>query len=473
MATDEKEIIEITNYLYDEAKAGTLIEGDIDLLDTELREYFRVREELPKAAKAKLLELHDVLLKQHNSRLLEHYPELKHYLENTLDASYSEHHTEETIPSIDLSQNDKVVFLLGAGASAASGIPLVTGLLDELVKQARRTQDDEFNLLMKHCQKEEKIDIEDLLTAVYLSEFAVSEPNTLGLLHYFLFSDDSEVTSKEGLANDPPETDATSVNFIRDTIQTLFGSIASEMIPKDPNETHKEIKRFINDHKDVSIITTNYDYCMDEELFGEVEVDTTLNEVTTGEHEVSVELYKMHGSINWTYCDTCQSIDGVHPEDVKAKFEPDSGTLDYPVIGICPVCKGQRRPLLVPPTSFKFVQFPPLIDIREGAKRRLENADYIIPVGYSFSDADAYIYKLVWGAIRKNDAKMLIVDPKAKNEVAAELRSRFKARLDGFDGNRVVPINGKSEDVMSDLVNEMLDYDVRDGETSDQEKSAS
>lgn len=371
---------------------------------------------------------------------------------------------ENTVPELSTEHGDNVVFLLGAGASAASDIPLVRELLEKLVEQARRTQDEGLNELMEYCSNEDSINIEDLLTAVYLSEFAVSEPSTLDLLQRFLFNDGGSPFASSGIPSDQVETDVTSVNFIQDTLQTLFGSIASEMIPKDPNETHTEIREFVKSHENVSIITTNYDYCMDEKLLGDVNVNTGLDLIDSDdEAEESVDLYKLHGSINWTYCDTCQSIDGVKPEAVKEKFDSDSGTLDYPVIGICPVCKGQRRPLLVPPTSFKFVQFPPLIDIRKGAMDKLNDADYIIPVGYSFSDADAYVYKLVWGAMRRSDdTNMIVVDPSAEDVdgVATELRDRFEAQVEGFDGEeRIKSVVGRSEKVMEDLVKELLDYE--------------
>jgi NAD-dependent SIR2 family protein deacetylase len=197
---------------------------------------------------------------------------------------------------------------------------------------------------------------------------------------------------------------------------------------------------------------------MDEKLIGEVNVDTKLGQSKSQENGDSVDLFKLHGSINWTYCDNCQSVESVPPQRVKEKFESEEPTMDYPVIGICPICTGQRRPMLVPPTSFKFVQYPPLIDIRQGAKERLVESDYIVPVGYSFSDPDAYIYKLVSESMRvNNDAKMVIVDRNAKSLVR-ELQGRFDAQLSNFDTERVVAAQGESEEIMGDVADEILDY---------------
>jgi hypothetical protein len=57
---------------------------------------------------------------------------------------------------------------------------------------------------------------------------------------------------------------------------------------------------------------------------------------------------------------------------------------------------------------------------------------------------------------------MVVVDPSANQPdgVATELRERFEAQLDEFDGEeRVKALAGYSEKVMGDLVEELLDYE--------------
>jgi NAD-dependent SIR2 family protein deacetylase len=444
---------------------GVPIPGsDIDKLASRVDKYYETGQLSPNAA-YELTELVDLLKKKdadfsHNSlKYLETLAVQAINAQNEGKEMVEELNPESELPELNISSNDNITFLLGAGASEASGIPLVSDLLEEMVDQAKRTEDEKFTMLMKHCMDDPDIDVEDLLTAVYLSEFAVSEPSTLKLLNSFLFSEGDGFLSESIIMDDTPDTDPSSVNFIQDTIQTLFGSIASEMIPKNPNSTHEQIHRIVEDHENVSIITTNYDYCMDEQLLGEVNLDTKIDNTASNRDEKTVELFKLHGSINWTHCDNCQSVDSVPPEKVKEKFGSDSSTMDYPVIGICPICTGQRRPMLVPPTSFKFVQYPPLIDIRKGAKERLEQSDYIVPVGYSFSDPDAYIYKLVSEAMRLNDdTKMVIIDRNA-DELVEDLQSRFGAQLSEFDTGRVRGALGDSEKIMEDVADEMLNYE--------------
>lgn len=375
---------------------------------------------------------------------------------------------EFSIPDLDIHENDEIIFLLGAGASYASDIPTVEGLLTELLEQAKRFRRDDLESVIRYCEAQEDINIEDLLTAAYLANFAVSDRYVVELLNQFLFG------KGDALNGDTPSADATSVNFIQDTLQTLFGLLTSTMIPKDPNPTHEAVRRFVENHDNTSIITTNYDYCMDEELLkNDIGLESTIDDSDLEDHDESVDLIKMHGSISWSYCDSCQSVGNYDPQDIKQFYETDR--MSYPVIGICPVCNGQRRPLLVPPISFKFLMFPPLIDIWYSARQALEEADYIVAVGYSFSDSDAYISKLISKAMtEQEDTTLLVANP--SSEVTRNLEKRFKTDLDSFDEDRIRGIHGKSEECIPDLVNEMLGVEESDDqqaeESGDEEAAA-
>jgi len=190
-----------------------------------------------------------------------------------------------------------------------------------------------------------------------------------------------------------PDIDVSSIGFLQDTLQTLFGLLTSTMISASPNQTHEAIVDFIKKHKKTSIITTNYDGCMDEAL---LKAKIPIKGTISGENEDNpnaVQLIKMHGSINWAYCDSCQDVQEFDLLELKRIYEQDK--LSYPVIGICKKCGGLRRPLLIPPLSFKFLMFPHLIDIWSSACQSIEEADYLIIVGYSFSEADIYITKII------------------------------------------------------------------------------
>jgi len=367
--------------------------------------------------------------------------------------------TEDEIWTTKIKANTKITFLLGAGASAPSEIPTVDKLLPELWKRAKKIGREDLDRLAEWCNEREINNIEDLLTAAYISNFAARNPNIISLLDYFIFSGSKK--EEEYIEQLPrplrsAEIDVSSINFLQDTLQTLFGLLTSTMISANPNSAHQAIVDFIKNRKckNTSIITTNYDGCMDEAMLkGKIPFKGTIS----GENENNpdaVPLIKMHGSINWAYCDSCQDVKEFNLLEVKKNYEEDK--ISYPVIGICKKCGGLRRPLLVPPLSFKFLMFPNLIDIWNSARQSIEEADYLIIVGYSFSEADTYITKIISRSMAiKPSQKMIIVN--INNRLVETLRGRFSTYIDGFDEKRILKVGEDCKKILPKILKSMLD----------------
>ena len=367
---------------------------------------------------------------------------------------------DKEVWKIKIDDDTKITFLLGAGASAPSGIPTVDKLLSELWKRAKKIGREDLDRLAQWCNDRGITNIEDLLTSAYISNFSARNPNITALLDYFIFSGGRELSEEEEYIfrrrriTRTAEIDVSSISFLQDTLQTLFGLLTSTMISASPNPTHEAIVDFIKEHPNTSIITTNYDGCMDEALLKE---KLPLKGTIRGENEdnpEAVRLIKMHGSINWTYCESCQDVREFDLLELKEIYDIDK--LSYPVLGICKKCGGLRRPLLVPPLSFKFLMFPNLIDIWNSARQSIEEADYLIVVGYSFSEADTYITKIISRSMTmKNTQKMIIVDPDYK--LAPTLRDRFSAHIDGFNEKRILKACGNAEEILPEILNSILD----------------
>ena len=168
----------------------------------------------------------------------------------------------------------------------------------------------------------------------------------------------------------------------------------------------------------------------------------------------------MHGSMNWTYCDSCQEVREFELLQLKEGFKNDS--LSYAVIGICKTCGGQRRPLLVPPLAFKFIIFPNLIGIWNSARRIIEAADWLLVIGYSFSEADTYLSKIVSRSLTsKASQKMIVCDP--DSQLVPALRKRFSAHIDGFDERRVLRAAGRCEDILPNILDGLVARASGDG----------
>jgi NAD-dependent SIR2 family protein deacetylase len=234
--------------------------------------------------------------------------------------------------------------------------------------------------------------------------------------------------------------DVSSVAFLQDTLQVLFGLLASTMLPARPNDCHKAIVEYATNGRGAAIVTTNYDYLIDMALEdGKRPLDYRIAFANVPEVEEDGAarelLIKLHGSLNWYYCETCQEVQRVDISQMIDQYVRDASP--YPVIGICKQCGGQRRGLLVPPLAMKFDLAPSLTPLQQEAQQAFEQADIIVVVGYSFAEADIYISRMLSKSMQtKLEQKLVVVDPDTR--IVSRLRRKFKTSIPGFDTARVV-----------------------------------
>jgi len=359
----------------------------------------------------------------------------------------------------------KISFVLGAGASkpAPSDIPTVRELLPQLLERARRLDREDVTKLADFCEQLHIHNIEDLLTAAQLATFCSRNTTVLRLMDYLLYRRDSEEGEQEDypFAHGPRRAypthaiskavaDVASVAFLQDTLQILFGLLASTMLPAEPNAAHESIAEYANTHSGASIVTTNYDCCMDMALEDVNQPFSYCIEFGNTHHGKAArarptQLIKLHGSLNWYYCETCQEVHLVSLKTILRQYAKD--TVPYPVIGICKSCRGQRRCLLVPPLAMKFDMAPPLTPLIEEAKKSFDSADLIVVVGFSFAEADVYISRMLSKSMQTNaKQKLLVVDPEV--EVVARVRRKFKASIPDFDEDRIMPMYGDCAELL-------------------------
>ncbi len=361
---------------------------------------------------------------------------------------------DKTIANVDPSK-ERITFLLGAGASKPepSLIPTVKELLPQLLERARRLDREDVTRLADYCDERKIDNIEDLLTAAQIASFCSRTPTVLRLMNYLLYRRDAEETTSEFIYFEEspsytrPRTrrveaaaDVSSVAFLQDTLQVLFGLLASAMLPARPNECHKAMVAYTSAHTNSAIVTTNYDCLIDMALEeGSQPLDYRMKFGNIEESGIDasgqVSLVKLHGSLNWYYCETCQEVQRVDIKSMIGQYVADSSP--YPVIGICKTCGGQRRGLLVPPLAMKFDAAPPLTPLQKEAQFAFEQADAIVVVGYSFAEADVYISRMLSKSMQtKPRQKLLIVDPDAR--IASRVRRKFKASIPGFETSRII-----------------------------------
>ncbi len=241
------------------------------------------------------------------------------------------------------------------------------------------------------------------------------------------------------------------------------------MLPASPNAAHEAIGRYMKGHPGASVITTNYDCCMDLAL-GEVSKDfsyqvdfANVEDASTEAERGRTRLIKLHGSLNWFYCETCQEVQMIDIGPMVKNFLEDRAP--YPVIGICKDCGGQRRGLLVPPLAMKFDLAPPLAPLVTHAKEAFEQAELIVVVGFSFADADVYISRMLSKSMQlASSQRLVVVDP--EQSVIERVRRKFKASIPNFDTARILKMSGDC----SVMLPNFLDGELFDGAKEAREK---
>ena len=134
-------------------------------------------------------------------------------------------------------------------------------------------------------------------------------------------------------------------------------------------------------------------------------------------------LLKLHGSVNWLFCQTCKRLElgatestrflsifqKVAGPDLRSSFTADGAP--------CPVCQQQLLPLLIAPSHLKDYRNPHLSQVWYEAQRLLRQADRVIFVGYSLPDDDVEVIYLVKRGLAHitNPKQITVIEYCAKN----------------------------------------------------------
>jgi len=145
----------------------------------------------------------------------------------------------------------------------------------------------------------------------------------------------------------------------------------------------------------------------------------------------AVRLFKLHGSLNWLYCSTCNSL--TLTPGMKGAIRLIERTRED--IAKCQVCNTFMSPVIVPPTFYKDMSRVFLSLVWNKAENALREVDHIIFCGYSFPDADIHIKYLLKRVQTNRPAdqplRFTVINSHAgkKPEQAEEEEERFKRFL--------------------------------------------
>ncbi|WP_407282369.1 SIR2 family protein [Methanolobus sp. WCC1] len=315
---------------------------------------------------------------------------------------------------------EKVVFFFGAGASISEG---AVGTND-LLKESFKLHHDEGS------HNYERVDmVKKYLKDIYHNNY---DNSNIPTFEEVLGPIDIALQKQENISS---YWDLNKLTVLRDNLiycvcAVLYEKLKEGWTPDNHNEFIMRLFRHRNQWEKYSFISLNYDILLDNALTNLGEGNTPIdldygfrfrNQEKRHENkredkdtwyiprEKKVFLFKLHGSLNWLYCQTCNSIKITPKEKGVMKIYTHSEHCDSPS------CKGksEQKPIIVPPTFTKAYDNPFLVSIWLQAEKILQNATRVYFIGYSMPEADIHIQYLLKKSLFRqngNEPKIIVVN---------------------------------------------------------------
>lgn len=287
----------------------------------------------------------------------------------------------------------EIVFVFGAGASSEAGAPLMKDFLDEAYELHKLHANPNFELVFKAF---------DALKAA--AAYAVLDFENLESV--FAAFEMAKLLGKLGnLSSEELNRLPSAMRYV--IVSTLEASIR---FPADRHSVHPPasydqfvsmIKDVRNYQKRISVITFNYDLCLDYAFYAHsVDVNYCLN---SARNDSTLPYMKLHGSLDWIRCPGCSQIVpwtirgflrgrswNLHEDGQKVGFNLAANLFHF---NHCPG-QSSSESIIVPPTWNKGHHHEQLVSVWQGAARELSDAERIFIIGYSLPDADQFFRNL-------------------------------------------------------------------------------
>lgn len=296
----------------------------------------------------------------------------------------------------------KTAIFLGAGASRAEGAPVQSEIFRDYFEFSMHP---DFNPQNDHTRGEISAQLKDFFRAFFEIDFdsiplaQISFPTfeeALGIL-------DLAELRREAFKKYELEYfghHAYRIRLIRQYLVLAMATIIDEKLKVSRN-LHADLIGKIQEEpllQDLMFVSTNYDILIDNALSslrqpGEmIDYGVEFTNFADGNWfrpaPDAFRLFKLHGSLNWLYCPSCNSLTITPFEKGVIKFTTDRAIA-------CARCRSSMNPIIVPPTFFKDMSKVFLSEIWNKAEQALRQVHQIVFCGYSFPDADMYVKYLL------------------------------------------------------------------------------
>lgn len=314
------------------------------------------------------------------------------------------------------------VFILGAGASADSGAPLMSNFLDTAEDLYIRGAFGKDGEAIKQI-----FDLIAHLDRVY----AKSHLDLLNIEALFGAVEMGRLIGRIG-EYDRGQVDALRHSMVTLIVRTLEESVRLPIDPKTdrvlPPRSYQRFVRVLERLGNVSVITFNYDLALDYTLLRNAGMFTY--GLGVGAQE-GIKLLKLHGSTNWV-----RQRDGgdIVARDVRDYIERSDGAsvarlrVSRCFGTACSAGAAESTPVIVPPTWSKSDYHSGLSAVWQQAAEEIGSARNIYVVGYSLPESDFFFrYLFALGTLSATRVRRFwVMNP----DESAETEQRF-ARLVG------------------------------------------
>jgi NAD-dependent SIR2 family protein deacetylase len=341
---------------------------------------------------------------------------------------------------LDTEIERNVLFVFGAGASFADGVPLQKDILKLLFESTDK------NL----SNSDASIEVKEFIQ----KNFYISNNNypsleaIFGYLDYF-------INKNESLGSG--YTTAKIIDIREALIQLIHYVIASSTLNDDEKNLYRYFWEVVSvTNKNISIITMNYDTLLDESfdfLYNKVLIDYCIelmnyhhyenidtfdwwinprNTTSTKDEYDSkiIKIIKIHGSLNWKYCNCCNQV-LLTAWNTKIDLSSmgfkgyiygncaNPETIEFDLV--CPLDKNRFETFIVPPSHIKDLSHPVINKLLDESSIEVRKAKKIVFVGYSFPEADVHIKALFKKNIQ-TDIEIHVIDPYLNENIRANYK---------------------------------------------------
>ena len=302
----------------------------------------------------------------------------------------------------------RAVVLLGAGASAAAGIPTSATLATQLLRTLENSEPDAYRILEFVVQRLSSPGSEAHYVLSPDIELIMSTLEGLAFRRDFLYERfvvqwDQTIQELEQLAPHAPES-APGLAFLR-TYEQLRWRIPELLAVADPDrcEYLTPLLACSGTHAELTIATLNYDLTL------ETAAAAAGVEVSTGVEgwrqsgfasfpEGRIPLLKLHGSVDWPQFGDAPGV--------KLGYTAARPLREPADVGGSP---RSSLPAMIMGQGNKLTTVGPFIDLLSHFNRSLQEADRLLVVGYSFRDP--HVNELLRRWVNRHDGPMMVLDP--------------------------------------------------------------